>query len=109
MRPTGAASRADDSRMVGPGLGRRPLCLHPKPNQASDINHEHVILELAGIIHPSKDEQAALRQHSAAVASACWQWSACLPCMAPHIISALAFSNSKDDDLSSPAVRYVLL
>ncbi len=109
MRPTGAASGADDSRVIGPALGWRPLCLHPKPDQTFDINHKHVILEPAGIIHPSKDEQAAFRQHSAAVASACWQWFACLPCMAPHDISALAFIDSKDDDLCSPAVRYVLL
>jgi hypothetical protein len=108
MRPTCAASGADDSRVIGPALGRRPLCLHRKPNQTFDIDHEHVILELAGIIHPSKDEQAALRQHSAAVASACWQWSACLPCMAIHTISALAFIDTLDNDVSSPAFRYVL-
>lgn len=91
MRPTGAASGADDSRVISPALGWRPLGLHPKPDQTFDINHKHVILELAGIIHPSKDEQAVVRQHSAAVASACWQWFACLPCMAPHNFSALAF------------------
>lgn len=108
MRPTGAASGADDSRVIGPALGWRPLCLHTKPNQAFDINHKHVILELAGIIHPSKDEQAALREDSAAVASACWQWFACLPCKATLSFSALAFSDSKDDDVSSPADRYVL-
>ncbi len=107
MKVTGAASGADDSRVIGPALGWRPLCLHPKPNQTFDINHEHVVLELAGIIHASKDEQAALRQHSAAVASACWQWLACLPCMAPYNISAFAFIESKDDGVSFPAVRYV--
>lgn len=94
-RPRSAGSVADNSRVIGPALGRRPLCLHPKPDQPLDINHKHVILELASIIHPSKDEQAALRQHSAAVASACWQWFACLPCMAPHDISAFAFIDSK--------------
>ena len=48
--------------MPGPGLWRGPLAVPASLYQVMRLvsNNAHVVLVVAGIIHPAKDEQAAI-------------------------------------------------
>lgn len=55
--------------MPGPGLWRSPFgsACQLVPSHALGVHNEHVILVVAAVIHPAKDEQAAIWEGGAAV------------------------------------------
>ena len=101
---------AGDPRVIGPALGWGSLGRHLEPGQPLDINQEHIVLVLAGVIHASKDEQAVLRQHRAAVSCAGWQRLAILPCiMQPHAYGEKEEKEGKDEKEKRACKRCLML